>query len=561
MEDLVAGARPLVDRYWEDLLRLDPLLATSIGDDRFDDHLPDPSSAGLEAAARVHQGLLTDLAAIDRSSVDPDLQATLDIAESTARDELAAVSLRLDRIHHVDHLLGPISLVGYLAAIVRADDDERVARYCARLRAFGPYLDTVIDEMASGREAGVVPPRPVVERVIAQTRRLLATPPDATPFLTPVEANDEKGRAAVLSVLRDDALPAFARYLEAVERDRATARDTMGLVALPHGARMYAACIRRWTSRDFAPEELHQRGREAMSWIQGDRAAILERLGFGRLDDALAAYDRAARRRLTDRRAVLGLVRSYVERGWEGARPYFRRMPPANCDVRLVEEFREPDQPGAFYQPPSEGREGIYFVNAAFYLDTNSRLLHRLATTSYHEANPGHHFQTSTEQDQRDAPPLRRFAGSFRGDAFSEGWGLYSERLADEIGLYEDDYERLGMLDNEALRAVRLVVDTGLHAFGWDREAGIAELVRAGLPRLEAEIEVDRYAVDPAQALCYKVGELEIRRLRGRFAPDGGREPLASFHDRLLSLGALPLATIERELERLYGATATGVVQ
>jgi uncharacterized protein (DUF885 family) len=550
MTDSAAHTRSLVDAYWDDLLRLDPLLATSVGDDRFDDRLPDLSEGGIRAAAGVHQRLLRQLGDIDRPPLDPVLRATADIAESIARDGVEAAALRLDRIHLIDHLLGPTGLVAYLSEVVRAQTDDQVARYAIRLGAMDGYIDTIIGEVVVARTAGIRWPRPIVERVISQVRRLLATPARASPLLSPLDAAGATARDAVETAIARSVMPAFERYLQFVERELENARDTMGLNALPEGERLYRACIRRWTSRDLEPTDLHELGRQALSEIADDRRAILADLGFRTVADALDAYHDRMRPQLRDREALLAFVRGYVDRGWDAAQPFFLRMPVSNCVVRLVEEFREPDYPGASYQPPSEGRSGSYLVNAAFYLDPGSRLLHRLASTSYHEANPGHHFQTAIEQNQVGVPPLRRFVGSFRGDAFTEGWGLYAERLADEMGLYADDYERLGRLDNEALRAVRLVVDTGLHAFGWSRDQGVDELVLAGLPRAEAEVEVDRYAVDPAQALCYKVGELDIRRLRARFAPSNDELPL--FHDRLLGLGALPLDTLEKELTALY---------
>jgi uncharacterized protein (DUF885 family) len=548
-------ARTLVDRYWDDLLRLDPLLATEIGDHRFDELLPDPSERGRAAAMTVHRSLLEDLAHVRRDELEPAMVATLDIAESVASNALSSLTHRLDRLHLVDHLLGPTSLPGDLAAIVKADTGASADRYVARLGAIAPYLAVIVDELDEAMTAGIVPPTKVTDRVIGQLRRLLATPPDETPFRTPVAGAPVEVRTRVSAIVRDEVLPAYGRYLDAVAGHRPNTRPMLGLVSLPDGERLYAACIRRWTSLDIDPAGLHRRGREELARINEGRTDIVRRLGLDDVESALGAADRAMRRKAVDRASVLALATSYVERGWEGSKPFFVRMPPANCDVRLVEPFREPDYPGAFYHAPAEGRGGLFYVNASFYLDPDSRLLHRLATTSYHEANPGHHFQIAVEQARRDLPALRRFAGSIGGDVFTEGWALYAERLADEIGLYEDDHERLGLADNEILRAARLIVDTGLHAYGWSRDQAIGELVAAGLPRAEAEIEVDRYAVDPGQALCYKVGELEIRRLRGRFS-DGTSRGLAVFHDRLLDLGALPFASLERELGRLYAGDA-----
>jgi uncharacterized protein (DUF885 family) len=214
--------------------------------------------------------------------------------------------------------------------------------------------------------------------------------------------------------------------------------------------------------------------------------------------------------------------------------------------VRLVEPFHEADMAFAYYWPPSgDGeRPGIYYVNG---YDLPNRPLHILASVTFHEAVPGHHFQLALEQEDADRPALRRFGGTLAGSAFSEGWGLYAERLADEMGLYLDAWERLGMLDAQIHRAARLVTDTGLHAFGWSRERAIEVLERGGVPASDAEIEVDRYIAEPGQALAYMIGMIEIERARavGEAGPDFD---LRAFHDRVLGLGQLPLPAFRREM-------------
>ena len=202
--------------------------------------------------------------------------------------------------------------------------------------------------------------------------------------------------------------------------------------------------------------------------------------------------------------------------------------------------------PFAFYQVPNPdgSRPGVYYVNAS---ELPERPLHHLATTSYHEANPGHHFQLSLEIQRSDRVPLRRFGGLLSGGAFIEGWGLYSERLADEMGLFETEFERMGMLDAQAMRAARLVVDTGLHAFGWSRERSISTMEEAGLPHLDAVVETDRYIAIPGQALTYMIGQIEIENTRRELSARPGFS-LKDFHDRVLSLGSIPLLSLRREL-------------
>jgi uncharacterized protein (DUF885 family) len=244
----------------------------------------------------------------------------------------------------------------------------------------------------------------------------------------------------------------------------------------------------------------------------------------------------------------LRLAEGQVQRGWDASPRFFGNLPKAPCEVRLVEEFREADVPMAFYMPATEDgtRPGMYYVNG-FELDMLP--LHVLASVSYHEANPGHHFQISLEQEMAERPAMLRFGGQLAGAALAEGWGLYCERLADEMGLYLDEWERLGMLGADAHRAARLVVDTGIHAFGWTRQQSIDLLMDGGVPQVDAEVETDRYITMPAQALSYKIGQHEISKLREEAAKREGADfSLSEFHDRLLALGELPLEALRRDM-------------
>jgi uncharacterized protein (DUF885 family) len=540
-----------LERYWTELLRLDPLLATSVGDDRFDDRLPDPSDDGLAQRRSVHEAALRELGQVATDRQDDSLRVTLAIARETAVDELAALRLRADRLEHVNHLYGPAGLLAQVPGIAHVDSADRLERYLSRLRSIPAYVDAVVEQMeATTRGGGLTSPLVIVDRVIALIERMLSGAAEASPFLAPIAQDDAAGRQAARDLLEREVTPAFARYLDAVRSYRGFARQTLGLADVVGGDELYASLVARWTTRRANPAELQERGRIELARIAVEREELAAQLPGQDLNAGLDAYASRVRAAHPDREGVLELVRSYVDAGWERSAAYFTETPRSNCEVRLVEEFREADTAGAYYEPPSPERRGRYFVNAGFYLDPDSRLLHRLATTTFHEANPGHHFQMALGEERADLPALRRHYGAFRGDAFTEGWGLYAERLADEMGLYRDAIERLGMLDNAALRAVRLVVDTGIHAFGWLRQRALTEMLATGLPAAEAEMEVDRYAADPAQALAYKVGELEIWRLRDRFAgAAAGRESITRFHDQLLRIGALPLNALETELE------------
>jgi uncharacterized protein (DUF885 family) len=349
--------------------------------------------------------------------------------------------------------------------------------------------------------------------------------------------------------MREVLWPAYRRFLDTLRAYRPHARESLGLCALPNGEAMYAAEIRAWTTLELEPRRVHEMGVEDLERIQEERRRIARSLGHPDPEAAVREHQASGRNTAGSREEVVRLAEEQVQRGWEAAPRFFGRMPRANCQVRPIEEYREADMPFAFYQGPTEGgdRPGVYYVNTS---DLPERPLHHLATTTYHEANPGHHFQVSIEQEMGERPLLRRFGGILAGSAFIEGWGLYSERLADEMGLFLDDYERLGMLDAQAFRAARLVVDTGIHAFGWDRERAIDQMVATGAPRLDSGIEVDRYISLPGQALSYKIGQFEIERWRADAEKRaGGSFSLRDFHDRLLAVGSLPLEAVARELE------------
>jgi uncharacterized protein (DUF885 family) len=245
---------------------------------------------------------------------------------------------------------------------------------------------------------------------------------------------------------------------------------------------------------------------------------------------------------------VIERARRQIAKANSVAADWFGRLPVAQCEVRAVEPYQEADAPPAFYFGPAKdgSRPGIYFVNT---YQPEHRPLYRLAATTYHEAIPGHHFQIALEGELEYLNDFRRFGSRLTGAAYAEGWGLYSERLADEMGLYESAWERLGMLDAQAWRAARLVVDTGMHAFRWSREQSVDLLMDVGLSRLEAETETDRYIVWPGQALAYMTGMREIVALRRALEErDGTRFDLMSFHDQFLGHGTLPLATLRHEL-------------
>jgi uncharacterized protein (DUF885 family) len=542
--------REFVDDYWRRFLMQEPMFATSAGEEGLDDRLPDLSEDGLATRDGVHGAALERCGSFGRGTLGLEDRAALDLVEFVARRELDIVRLRFDRFWAVSHMIGghlygPPQLLGQIGSLQRADTRERADRYLGRLSAIPRYLAQVERAMADGVRAGHTAPRVVVERSIEMVGAQLATPPAKSPLLDLV--NDDELRERVEVTLADAVYPAYASYLDALGEYAKRARTSIGLSALADGDAMYAAEVRGWTTLDRSAEELHDLGVVELAAIDDERRSIAARLGHPDAAGAVAALEQAGRNTV-GRDALLALVRDQVQRAWDVAPRFFGRRPASGCEVRPVPEAQENHILDYYLGPTADGsRPGV------FYLNTKPRQRHSMATTTFHESNPGHHFQIALALQQADRPALWRFAGELQGAAYAEGWGLYCERLADEMGLYADDYERLGMLELQALRAARLVVDTGIHALGWDRDRALRVLEATGLPAWEAAVEVDRYIAMPGQALCYKLGQREIERWRAAAERDRGIR-LAAFHDRLLWLGFLPLPTLDRELRAANNA-------
>jgi uncharacterized protein (DUF885 family) len=513
----------LAARFWDQLLEIYPTVGTFIGDERFDDRLPDPSEAG-----RARE------------------EAVLDILEALCDRYLAKIHGRIDRFEVANHLYGPATALGEIASVQRADTPERLERYERRLRAFSGFLASSEEVAREAVATGVIAPRVVVERSISQLDRIIALGAEDSPAMLPV-ADAQADRELIVAAVRDEVLPAHERFRD-VLRDAVLphATETIALTALPGGDELYAAEILGWTSLSLDPQEVHRIGWERFDAIQQERRDIAAALGFASPAEAIAARTASGENTAATPEDLVAMAEDQVRRSWELAPAFFGRLPAANCGVRRVEEFREADSPFAFYNPPTEdgSRAGVYYINA---YDLHDRALHHVASVTYHEANPGHHFQIALEQEAEGRPPLRRFGAAGAASAFAEGWGLYAERLADEMGLYLNEWERLGMLDNQAHRAARLITDTGIHALGWTRDRAIEVLEEGGQTHTDSVIEVDRYIGMPGQALAYMIGMIEIERARDAVRDrEGASFSLRDFHDHVLAQGQLPLPSFRR---------------
>ena len=540
----------LADRFWEAILEQNPTTATMYGDERYDDRLEDPSSVGRGRARELAESTLRAALAIDAGDLPLEDRITLDMVRVVCELQIEQDDQRVDLLRPIDQMGGPQTLLPTLATFQLADTPERLERFIARLRAYPAYISANIELLQEGLASGLTAPRIVTERTIAQLERLLETPVEDSVVVKMARVASEADRARVLAVVRDDVIPADQAFLDALRGPYlAASREDPGLWSAPNGDALYRTQVRAWTTLPLEPSDLHQIGLDELEQIEIQRKVIAQAQGFG--DDTAAyrahlAADSANTPHTPEE--LLRRAREDIDRAMALAPRYFGTLPRAGCEVRAVEEYKEKDSPFAYYFPPTTdgSRPGVYYANT---YDLASRSYSKLASTTYHEAVPGHHFQIALEMENEQLSTFRRLGSRLVGGAYVEGWGLYSERLADEIGLFRNEAERFGMLDAMAWRAARLVVDTGLHALRWPRQRSIDFLRAAGLSETDAVIETDRYICWPGQALTYKVGQREIERLRAEIeARDGSSFDLRAFHDAVLGHGSLPLATLAREL-------------
>jgi uncharacterized protein (DUF885 family) len=545
-----ASVNDLSDRFWEAILELNPTTATVYGDERYADRLEDPGPAG-----RAKTRALMERTKQEAEAIAPD---GLSIEDRITRDMLVVIAdLGIEedtqgthRLRVVDQIGGPQTILPQLCQFQPSDTPERLEKFLTRLRAYPEFMAANAEILREGLSSGLTAPRIVAERTVQQLERLLAIPLEEAIVPAMAQVSNDADRQRVRDVVRDHVYPADAAFLDVLRGDYlAGTREEPGLWSAPNGDSLYRTQIRAWTTLDLEPSEVHQIGLDELAKVDAERRTIARSAGYG---DDTKAYRAALAADPTNQPAskdeLIQRAREDIERAMEVAPGYFGRLPRAGCDVKAVEEFKEKDAPFAYYFPPSTdgSRPGIYYANG---YDLPSRKFSKLASTTFHEAVPGHHFQITLEMENPNLNTFRRLGSRMVGGAYVEGWGLYSERLADEMGLFRNDGERFGMLDAVAWRAARLVVDTGLHALRWDRQRSIDFLLDAGLSETDAVIETDRYIAWPGQALTYMIGCREIERLRAEVAArDGSRFDLRAFHDAVLGHGSLPLATLAREL-------------
>jgi len=533
---MTSEANVLADELLHVLGTWSPLEATFVGVPGHDAHLPDPSEAGHQRLREEAAGILQRA----RASADPD-HVTLGVVVQQAEALVAQIDARVVEFTLADPMVA--AGVAHLTFLPQLEPvgEQAEEDFLARLAAFPAFYGALADRQRAGLRAGRLPVDRMAHNAVAFLDRFLA---QDTLFPHPLTGDRGARRdRLVAEVVR----PALARYREFVATEAAghgRSDDEPGLCRLEDGEAHYEALARMHTTTGHTPAELHRLGLDVLAGLEAEYAEIGGRV-FGLTDPAEVRHrlrsDETLRWR--DAEDMLRTARDAVARATAAAPAWFPKVPAAGCAVRAVPEPEAPSAPAAYYLPPAldGSRPGVYYTNT-HEVHTRDRFI--AETVAFHEAVPGHHFAESLAQELTTLPQLRRVALI---TAYDEGWALYTERLADEMGLFSDDVMRLGMVAEDSVRAARLVVDTGLHALRWTRQQCV-EFLRAHtvLSEVEVQSETDRYIETPGQALAYMAGRLEIQRLR-RFAEEtlGSSFDVREFHGVVLGGGKLPLTVLD----------------
>lgn len=548
----------LLNEQWEYNLRTNPEFATTVGDKRYNDRLSDFSQKAIEEDLAQSRKFLARFEAIDTTGFPE--QDALNKALMVRNLKMGLEGARFKPWEMpVNQMGGVHSELPQFVTLIPFDNVKDFENYIARLKQVPRVFEENMTQMRNGMRDHLMPPKFLLEKVAEQAQTVADTPIEESPFAQPVkkfaagisEADQKRLHDAVFEQIRTAVVPSYVKFAKFVRDEYAPkGRSEPGVWSLPDGAARYAFAVRQSTTTNMTPEQIHQIGLQQVAELESQMLAIAKKLGYPDIASLNIAIDKDPK--LHDqlyahsREQILDLYRKYIDQMWEKLPTLFGRLPKAKLEVRPIEEFREKEA-STHYQPgtPDGSRPGHVMVNTG---DFEHRKLISSESTAYHEGVPGHHMQISIAQEMPTLPPFRQHA--FYG-AYTEGWALYSERLGKEIGFYQDPFSDYGRLQDEMLRAIRLVVDTGFHYKKWTRQEVVDYFhAHSDIDEPEVQSETDRYMVWPGQALSYKMGQLTILKLRERAKQElGNKFDLRAFHDEVLSGGALPLDVLEQRVD------------
>jgi uncharacterized protein (DUF885 family) len=546
--------RSLFDEEWEYELRTQPEFATALGDKRYNDQLSDSSSAFYQSDVEQKRKFLARFEAIDPAGMDAQETLSRTLMIRDLHQQIEGAQFRSWEMP-VNQMGGPHLELPELVSNSPFNTVADFDNYLARLRQVPRVFDQTIANMRQGLKDGLMPPKYLLEKAAAETDDLAGKSGDASPFAKPVKefppaipaADQKRMRDAVLAAINEQIVPAYQRFAAFLHNEYVPkGRAEPGVWALPDGAARYRFSARRMTTTDLTPSEIHEIGLKQIAETEAEMLVLAHQLGF---KDSASLNEHIKSERSFYAKSGQQIFDLYAKysREMEGELPkLFGHLPKSKLIVVPMEAARSKNAVPADYSTGTAdgSRPGRINVNE---WDPEHRLLLNVEAIAYHEGVPGHHLQLSLAQELPDLPAFRRHGGY---TAFVEGWALYSERLGREVGRYQDPYSEYGRLENEMWRAIRLVIDTGVHEKKWSREQMVEYFHRyTAMDEPNVQSEVDRYIAWPGQALAYKLGQLEILKLREEARQKlGAKFDLRSFHDEVLGNGALPLDVLDSQV-------------
>jgi uncharacterized protein (DUF885 family) len=556
----------LLDQQWEYTMRTNPEYASILGDKRYNDKLSDQSYEAVLRDIEQQKKFLAAFEAVDTTGFPEQEKLNRDIMVRNLREGLEAVRFKewempVSQTNGI-HIDAP-QLVSLLSFANVKDYED----YIARLNALPIAFDQVMDLMKRGMADNRMPPAFLLQQVAKQADGLAKTPAEESAFAQPIkkfpagisEADQKRLSDAVLTAIRTKVTPAYVKFTAFVTNDYAPkGRKEPGVWALPDGEAYYAFRVKQSTTTDMTPEQIHQIGLQQVAADRAEMLKIAQKLGYKDLKSFEDVIKTKPELKAKSRQQMLDMYRQYVDGMWPELAKLFGRVPKAKVQIAPVEEFREKEASGAQYNQgtPDGSRPGRIMVNTG---DFANRSIVDVETTAYHEGVPGHHLQISIAQEITTLPKFRQQAYY---TAFVEGWALYSERLGKEVGFFRDPYQDYGRLEDDLLRAIRLVVDTGFHYKRWTRQQVIDYFhENSAIDEPNVQSETDRYIAWPAQALGYKVGQLKFLELRDRAEKALGKQfDIRGFHDTLVDAGALPLDVVDQRVNAWISEVKTAKV-
>lgn len=551
-EAVTRSFRELLAAEWEYTLREAPTFASHLGDKRYNDRWPD---VGLAAIDRRHQHqveLLARLATIDPAKLPLADQLNYQLFRKEVANDLDqhAFHWHLVALNQREGIQDESQLADALSFTKVKDYED----WISRLRTFPAYMDQTMELLRAGIKEKIVQPKVVMRRLPEQIKKQLVDDPERSLYFKPLKkfpadippAEQQRLKKAAITAIQENVIPAYQKFARFFDDEYLPAcYDQVGAWQLPRGQELYAVRARQFTTTNLAPDEIHAIGLKEVARIRAEMEAIVKQVGFkGSFQEFLADLRTNKKFYYDDPDQLMAGYLALCKRVDPQLTKLFKTLPRIPYGLEPIPAQIAPDTTTAYYrQPSADGlRPGTYFVNL---YRPETRPKYEMEALSLHESVPGHHLQLALQAELGELPPFRRYGGF---TAFVEGWGLYAESLGDQLGCYEDPYSKFGQLTYEMWRAVRLVVDTGMHSKQWTREQAI-NFFKENTAKTELDIvnEVDRYISWPGQALAYKIGELKIKELRDRAKSKLGEKfDLREFHDVVLRQGAVPLDVLEQ---------------